>query len=69
MVSSYTARYGKIDAGSMGQLLEWPEVVTEGLRSRSAGPCSGMPFTRWSWRIGTRANHFLGVIAINCREG
>ena len=30
MVNSYTARYARIDAGYMGQLLEWPEVVTEG---------------------------------------
>jgi predicted RNase H-like HicB family nuclease len=30
VVNSYTARYAKIDAGYMGQLLEWPEVVTEG---------------------------------------
>jgi len=27
---SHTASYLKIDAGSMGQLIEWPEVVTEG---------------------------------------
>lgn len=27
---TYTARYTKIDAGYMGQLVEWPEVVTEG---------------------------------------
>ncbi|MFH1051199.1 MAG: type II toxin-antitoxin system HicB family antitoxin [bacterium] len=30
MLSNYTARYIKIDSGYMGQLLEWPEVVTEG---------------------------------------
>jgi predicted RNase H-like HicB family nuclease len=30
VANSYTARYAKIDAGYMGQLLEWPEVVTEG---------------------------------------
>ena len=30
MISSYTARYTKIDSGYMGQLVEWPEVVTEG---------------------------------------
>jgi predicted RNase H-like HicB family nuclease len=30
MVRSYTARYTKIPAGYLGQLLEWPEVVTEG---------------------------------------
>lgn len=27
---NYTARYIKTSAGYMGQLLEWPEVVTEG---------------------------------------
>lgn len=30
MLSSYTAKYTKISSGYMGQLLEWPEVVTEG---------------------------------------
>ena len=30
MVRSYTARYTKIDSGYLGQLVEWPEVVTEG---------------------------------------
>jgi predicted RNase H-like HicB family nuclease len=30
MTKSYTAKYTRIDAGYMGQLLEWPEVVTEG---------------------------------------
>ncbi|RKX53761.1 MAG: type II toxin-antitoxin system HicB family antitoxin [Thermotoga sp.] len=30
MLSNYTARYVKIDSGYMGQLIEWPEVVTEG---------------------------------------
>jgi predicted RNase H-like HicB family nuclease len=27
---NYTAKYIKISAGYMGQLVEWPEVVTEG---------------------------------------
>ena len=30
MIQSYTAKYTKIDAGYMGQIVEWPEVVTEG---------------------------------------
>ena len=30
MVKSYTAKYSKISCGYMGQLVEWPEVVTEG---------------------------------------
>jgi len=28
---SYTAKYTKIASGYMGQLVEWPEVVTEGM--------------------------------------
>lgn len=27
---TYTARYTKLSSGYMGQLIEWPEVVTEG---------------------------------------
>ncbi len=30
MISSYTARYIKVESGYMGQLVEWPEVITEG---------------------------------------
>lgn len=30
MVRDYTARFVKIDSGYLGQLVEWPEVVTEG---------------------------------------
>jgi len=30
MAKSYTAKYTKIDSGYMGQLVEWPEVITEG---------------------------------------
>jgi len=30
VISTYTAKYTKIEAGYMGQLVEWPEVVTEG---------------------------------------
>ena len=30
MFTTYTAKYTKIDSGYMGQLVEWPEVVTEG---------------------------------------
>ena len=30
MFSSYTAKYTKISSGYMGQLVEWPEVITEG---------------------------------------
>lgn len=30
MLSTYTAKYTKIATGYMGQVVEWPEVVTEG---------------------------------------
>jgi len=30
MSMNYTAKYTKISSGYMGQLIEWPEVVTEG---------------------------------------
>ena len=30
MLSTFTAKYTKIPSGYMGQLVEWPEVVTEG---------------------------------------
>jgi len=30
MLCSYTAKYIRITNGYMGQLVEWPEVVTEG---------------------------------------
>jgi len=29
-MTNYTAKYTKIASGYMGQLIEWPEVVTEG---------------------------------------
>ncbi len=30
MSKNYTAKYTKIQTGYMGQLIEWPEIVTEG---------------------------------------
>jgi len=30
MLCSYTAKYTRLAQGYMGQLVEWPEVVTEG---------------------------------------
>jgi predicted RNase H-like HicB family nuclease len=30
MLRNYTAKYTRIDSGYMGQLVEWPEVITEG---------------------------------------
>ena len=29
MIRNYTAKYTKISSGYMGQLVEWPEVITE----------------------------------------
>ncbi len=39
MVKSYTAKYTKIKSGYIGQLVEWPEVVTEG---KTIDECRGM---------------------------
>jgi len=30
MLKTYTAKYTRITSGYMGQLVEWPEVITEG---------------------------------------
>ncbi len=30
MLTNYTAKYTKTNTGYMGQLVEWPEVITEG---------------------------------------
>jgi predicted RNase H-like HicB family nuclease len=30
MLNAYTATYIKIPSGYMGQLIDWPEVITEG---------------------------------------
>lgn len=30
MLSTYTAKYTRTSSGYMGQLVEWPEVITEG---------------------------------------
>jgi predicted RNase H-like HicB family nuclease len=30
MLTNYTAKYTKISSGYMGQLVQWPEVITEG---------------------------------------
>ncbi len=30
MLTNFTAKYTKISSGYLGQLVEWPEVVTEG---------------------------------------
>jgi predicted RNase H-like HicB family nuclease len=36
---NYTAKYTKINTGYMGQVVEWPEVVTEG---KDLEECRGM---------------------------
>lgn len=30
MIKNFTAKYTNIKAGYMGQIIEWPEVITEG---------------------------------------
>ena len=30
MLTTFTAKYTKISSGYMGQLVDWPEVITEG---------------------------------------
>ncbi len=30
IIGNYTARYSKIPSGYLGQLIEWPEIITEG---------------------------------------
>ena len=30
MINTYTAKYTNITSGYMGQLVDWPEVITEG---------------------------------------
>jgi len=30
MITTFTAKYVKIDSGYMGQIIEWPEIITEG---------------------------------------
>ena len=30
MINTFTAKYTTIESGYMGQLVEWPEVITEG---------------------------------------
>jgi len=39
MLWNYTAKYTRIASGYMGQLIEWPEVVTEG---RDLDQCRAM---------------------------
>jgi predicted RNase H-like HicB family nuclease len=39
MLKTYAAKYTKISSGYLGQLVEWPEVITEG---RSSEECRRM---------------------------
>ena len=39
MISTYTAKYTKVRSGYMGQLVEWPEVITEG---KTLEECRGL---------------------------
>jgi len=39
MVSTYTARYVKTESGYMGQLMEWPEVISEGKTLEECREC------------------------------
>jgi predicted RNase H-like HicB family nuclease len=39
MTHTYTAKYTQISSGYMGQLIEWPEVITEG---RTIEKCRAM---------------------------
>jgi len=41
-MTSYTAKYTKIESGYMGPLVEWIEVVTEAETSKSVAPCFAM---------------------------
>ena len=38
-IENYTAHYTKIDSGYMAQLVEWPEVLTEGVDLDDAREC------------------------------
>jgi predicted RNase H-like HicB family nuclease len=39
MLKTYTANYTRIPAGYMGQLVEWPEVITEGKTLENCREC------------------------------
>lgn len=39
MINTYTAQYTRISSGYMGQLVEWPEVITE---ARTLDECRAM---------------------------
>jgi len=39
MLKTYTAKYTRISSGYMGQLVEWPEVITEGQTLEDCREC------------------------------
>ena len=43
MFINFTAKYTKIPSGYLGQLIEWPEVLTEGRPAALLDPRSQAP--------------------------
>jgi predicted RNase H-like HicB family nuclease len=39
MLKTYTANYTRLSSGYMGQLVEWPEVITEGKTLEDCREC------------------------------
>jgi predicted RNase H-like HicB family nuclease len=39
MLKTYTSNYTRIPSGYMGQLVEWPEVITEGKTLEDCREC------------------------------
>jgi|GEM_PF-5823609 len=62
MLQTYTAKYTKIDAGYMGQLVEWPEVITEGKDLEEAAACCKMLPRKWYWAIVSETGNFPQAI-------
>ena len=54
MLSNYTAKYTKISSGYMGQLIEWPEVITEIVFS-----CWGKTLSYVPYLLLTPVSHIL----------
>lgn len=57
MQRNYTAKYTRISSGYMWQLVEWPEVVTEG---KDIEECREMHCRKWYLLISSRAIHSQG---------
>jgi len=56
MLCSYTAKYTRLAGGYMGQLVEWPEVVTEGADLDESMFASGV-----GWDAGCESLRFRRV--------